>query len=148
MSYSFFLQNNVTNVSNPCIPRGKKLSFPYETIRVSRCLLHPIAREVFGFILYLPSLSNVTNATFVGTGNSSQCLADVSYVFNFFSCNPAINCDPNRSKVPVSGDFLVSLGKKSLEFPHLPSVIILSLSLGFFWISLCCKATWFGGYRV
>ena len=95
-------------MSNPCLPVAAFRSYKFTDINTS-CVIEPIAKEIFASVIHLPQLTEDHNVTFIGTGNSSQCISKIKTVFNFSSCHPDINCESKKFEAPpVSGKFVVS----------------------------------------
>ena len=98
-------------IPNPCFNDKYSVHISYSTFNTS-CVVDPIAEEVFGHALKLPSgYSASDNMTFTGTGNFTQCLSEISTAFAFNACKPGLNCAQETAafKVPPSnGSFIVS----------------------------------------
>lgn len=100
------------NVSDPCLSENITLTRNISDVYTS-CSTDPIAEEVFGFTL-IPS-PNMTNVSFIGTGNLTQCVREIEKVFNFSACTPDVNCTVFEVP-PVVGTLVV-------RYYHITSVV-------------------------
>ena len=115
---SLQISSNTTLIPDPCMLAGANTTYSQQDIFSSVCVQEDTSQEVFGFGFSPPSPSlsgdtsgsNVTNYTFVGTGDPDLCNATIVDVFSVINCSDPSVCNSSYSWPPLnnSGTFYVS----------------------------------------